>query len=652
MKCPSCGYSNPAETRYCGGCGKELPRPETDVRASVTKTYQTAPDRLERGSVFAGRYEVIEELGRGGMGRVYKVYDTKIKDNIALKLLKPEIASDDQTIERFRNEIKNARKIGHRHVCRMYDLGEEGLTYFITMEYVPGEDLKSFIRRSGHINEAKAVLLAKQICQGLAEAHHWGVIHRDLKPQNIMIDREGNAKIMDFGISRTTSGPGITETGVIIGTPEYMSPEQVEAGETDQRSDIYALGVILYEMTTGHVPFEGETPLSIAIKHKSEPPQNPRELNSRISEALSQIILKCLEKSKDKRYQKAEELLAGMSRIENSYPAAERIGPKRKPITTKEFTVKFSLKKLLVPALVAVIAVLAIVLVRERSPKREAPEVASGEARPPGADIEAVRRSVEAALKTPREGKNSDTGKLIALLGPWLKEASKYLKKEDLSKLEKSLTEIRDKLPREGAFISMWSEIQSQIEEGKRQHDAGDIEASQKSYTKSETKMRKLLDLVNARDGADRAKAGMNEAKEKAAGGRAKGAGNLLFWIASEKERDARDAYDKSDFSSAAILYGILKDVYLLSHTHKSDEDGLRALRRLAAARRAAADAVKIQIQDTWLYDRAREQESQADAAFAQKDYGGAAEYFVLAAFLFEKTKEVALDSPQAASRG
>ena len=164
--------------------------------------------------------------------------------------------------------------------------------------------------------------------------------------------------------------------------------------------------------------------------------------------------------------------------------------------------------------------------------------------------------------------------------------------------------------------------------------------------------MRKLLDLVNARDGADRAKAGMNEAKEKAAGGRAKGAGNLLFWIASEKERDARDAYDKSDFSSAEILYGILKDVYLLSHTHKSDEDGLRALRRLAAARRAAADAVKIQIQDTWLYDRAREQECQADAAFAQKDYGGAAEYFVLAAFLFEKTKEVALDSPQAASRG
>ena len=153
------------------------------------------------------------------MGTVYKAYDSKIREVVALKLLKPEIASDLEVIERFRNEIKLARQVSHRHVCRMYDLGEEWLTIYISMEYVAGEDLKSFIRRSGHLTEAKAVGLARQIAEGLAEAHRLGVVHRDLKPQNVMIDKDGNAKIMDFGIARSLHTRGVTGTGVIIGTP-------------------------------------------------------------------------------------------------------------------------------------------------------------------------------------------------------------------------------------------------------------------------------------------------------------------------------------------------------------------------------------------------------------------------------------------------
>jgi serine/threonine-protein kinase len=191
-----------------------------------TKTIEAAREELTTGSIFAGRYQIIEEIGKGGMGKVYKAQDKKINETVALKLIKPEIASDKKTIERFGNEMKFARKVAHRNVCRMYDLGEEKGSHFITMEYVPGEDLKGMIRMMGQLGAGKAISIAKQVCEGLEEAHRLGVVHRDLKPSNIMIDKEGNARIMDFGIARSLESKGITGAGVMIGTPEYMPPEQ------------------------------------------------------------------------------------------------------------------------------------------------------------------------------------------------------------------------------------------------------------------------------------------------------------------------------------------------------------------------------------------------------------------------------------------
>ena len=221
MKCPKCQFDNPDTQRFCGECGTQI-IPAKEIPASPTKTLETPKEEFTRGTTFAERYDFIEELGTGGMGSVYKVFDKKIKEEVALKILKPEI-TDEKTIERFSNELKLARKIRHENVCQMYDINEEEGTHYITMEYIAGEDLKSFIRRSRLLTVGKAISIAKQVCEGLSEAHRLGVVHRDLKPQNIMIDKEGNARIMDFGIARSIKGKGITGAGMMIGTPEYMS---------------------------------------------------------------------------------------------------------------------------------------------------------------------------------------------------------------------------------------------------------------------------------------------------------------------------------------------------------------------------------------------------------------------------------------------
>jgi len=373
MECPKCQFDNPSDSKFCKECGTQLI--STEEISAPTETLETPKEELTTGSTFAGRYQIIEELGKGGMGKVYKALDKEIKAKVALKLIRPEVAADKNTIERFRNELKMARDIAHKNVCRMYDLNKEGGSYYITMEYVRGEDLKRLIRKVGQFSAGKTISIAKQVCDGLAEAHRLGVVHRDVKAKNIMVDEEGNARIMDFGIARSVTGKGITGAGVMIGTPEYMSPEQVEGKAVDQRSDIYSLGVILYEMVTGRIPFEGDTPLSIAVKHKTEAPQEPRELNAQIPEDLNRVILRCMEKNKEKRYQSPGEVRSELENIEKGIPSTERIIPRKETITTKEITVTFRKPWLIIAALfvVVVIAGVAILFLSKRKPAAPSP---------------------------------------------------------------------------------------------------------------------------------------------------------------------------------------------------------------------------------------------------------------------------------------
>lgn len=376
MKCPDCDFENPENVRFCGNCATPL-KPIAEVVKTGTETFPTYIYKLVPGKVFAGRYQIIEELGAGGMGRVYKAQDLNINEKIVIKLIHPEIAIKAKSVERFRNELRLTRKISHRNVCRMYDIQEDEGALYITMEYVAGEDLKRSIRMMGPLTIGKSISIAKQICEGLSEAHKLGISHRDLKPKNVVIDRGGNARIMDFGIASSLETKGLTDDGVAVGTPTYMAPEQAEGKDVDHRADIYSLGVILYEMVTGDVPFKGDTALSIALLHKTEQPRPPIELNSSVPEEFNQLILKCLEKNREKRFQSVDEILSRLSEIEEGISTIERVVVER-PVRSTTFIT--NVKTFKVPGLLVVglIAVFAIIFFLDRN-WRQGSSVDSGD---------------------------------------------------------------------------------------------------------------------------------------------------------------------------------------------------------------------------------------------------------------------------------
>ncbi len=276
-------------------------------------------DALRPGTVFANRYEVKEVLGMGGMGVVYRAFDRELREAVAIKTLRPEaLTGDGVALERFKQEIRLARKIAHRNVVRTYDLGEVNGLYYLTMEYVEGTSLKQLIATRGPLPVPVTLTIGKQLCRALDVAHEQGVIHRDIKPQNMVVEPSGVLKVMDFGIARLasrTTDPGLTKEGMSIGTPDYMSPEQLSGKELDARSDLYSAGVVLFECLTRRLPFEAATTYAVIAKQLEGAPPDPRTLNQDVPEALAHVILRAMAKEPVDRYQTAAEMHDALAAI-------------------------------------------------------------------------------------------------------------------------------------------------------------------------------------------------------------------------------------------------------------------------------------------------------------------------------------------------
>lgn len=298
--------------------------PQSDSDPSILETLAVSPSQvaIPRVSsralqVLSYRYDILAEAGRGAMGQVYKARDRETGETVALKVLKAEISSDPAMVERFKNELLFTRRITHKNVGRLYEFNRvDGIAY-TSMEFVEGESLRSVLKRFGSITLRKGADIALQICSGLKEAHAQGIVHRDLKPENVMIDTKGNVKILDFGIARSMETLTLT-TGALIGTPAYMAPEQAAGKSVDHRADIYALGLMLYEMFTGMQAFRGDNAISVALKQMNEAPRAPREIEPSISPAIERAILRCLEKDPDNRFQSVAGLESGLLSTDSS----------------------------------------------------------------------------------------------------------------------------------------------------------------------------------------------------------------------------------------------------------------------------------------------------------------------------------------------
>ncbi|HLB35883.1 MAG TPA: protein kinase [Gemmatimonadales bacterium] len=269
---------------------------------------------LEAGQVLANRYEIRKVLGAGGMGMVYRAFDRQLEEIVAVKTLKPEAISEDgKSLERFKEEIRLARRITHRNVVRTHDLGEVDGVYYITMELVEGTNLKDLIRKRGRLPVGVALTVGKQLCRALEVAHDAGVIHRDIKPQNMVVDPGGFLKVMDFGIARRTEGhrmggEGLTAVGTAIGTPEYMAPEQLLGEDLDPRVDLYAAGAVLFECVTGRNVFTAPNVMALMAKHLEEAPEDPQFINPEVPPSLAQVILRALSKKRDQRWGSAADM--------------------------------------------------------------------------------------------------------------------------------------------------------------------------------------------------------------------------------------------------------------------------------------------------------------------------------------------------------
>ena len=314
MICPHCKAENEATADSCFTCGH--------VFATATA--------IKRGSLVAGRYEILSPLGKGGMGMVYKAHDRVLDETVALKVLRPDVAREADMARRFRSEIKLARKVRHRNVCGIHEYGEQGELRYIAMEFIEGVDFRHLLQDRGAPLPEEAFEISIQVAEGLAAIHDAGIIHRDLKTPNIMRDSRGYVRLMDFGIAKQAGAEatlGATAVGMIVGTPEYMSPEQARGEKIDYRSDIYALGIVVFEVFTGHVPFRGDTPIATIFKHLQDSPPLEGPRAAALPESLIPILKKSLSKQAADRYNTVHDMVEALREARSITFPKSRSGP-------------------------------------------------------------------------------------------------------------------------------------------------------------------------------------------------------------------------------------------------------------------------------------------------------------------------------------
>lgn len=316
MKCPKCDFLNKEQNRTCSQCGEFLGF-TTPIKSSPLPAPSLTDFILEPGESFGSRYQIIEQIGAGGMGKVFKALDKELNIMVVLKIINPEMSNSPDVVERFKRELLLAREIMHENVIRIYDLGEINGIRYISMNYAEGQNLQELIGMAGALSVEKVLDVISKVCRALAAAHGKGIIHRDLKPQNVMIGKKGMVTVLDFGIARSLGQTGTTQSGMVIGTPECMAPEQIQGEGVDVSTDIYAVGVMMFQMVTGRVPFLADSTSNLLLKHLHETPPPPSSLNPTVPPALDRIILKCLEKKPGKRYASAEKLLTSINRLQN-----------------------------------------------------------------------------------------------------------------------------------------------------------------------------------------------------------------------------------------------------------------------------------------------------------------------------------------------
>jgi tetratricopeptide (TPR) repeat protein len=330
---------------------------------------QVAPGSIPAGSRLGERYEIQTLLGEGGMGAVYKARDCELDRMVALKVIRPQLASNPDVLARFKQELILARQVTHKNVIRIFDLGMAEGTKFITMEYVEGKDLKTLLNERTKFAPQEAADIMLQVCAGLNAAHQVDVIHRDLKPHNIMLDPQGRVLVMDFGLALSAeASAGMTRTGALMGTPDYMSPEQAKAEKVDARSDLFCVGIIFYEMVTGKLPFEAESLLKTLLKRTQERARPPIELEPELPKALNDIIMKCLATDPADRYQSAAELLADLEAFKGITPAG---GPKGPALSLVGASTTWRWISASLAVLLAVIAGVAVWEMKQKPPAKQ-----------------------------------------------------------------------------------------------------------------------------------------------------------------------------------------------------------------------------------------------------------------------------------------